>query len=43
MGLIHIDLFSTLDGVAQATGGNNETTDPGFTRGGWALPLGDDA
>lgn len=37
---IHIQL--TLDGVAQANGGNNEHTDPGFTRGGWALPLGDD-
>jgi len=37
---IHIQL--TLDGVAQANGGNNETTDPGFTRGGWALPLGDE-
>jgi dihydrofolate reductase len=37
---VHIQL--TLDGVAQANGGNNEHTDPGFTRGGWALPLGDD-
>lgn len=32
----------TLDGIAQANGGNDERTDPGFTRGGWALPLGDD-
>jgi len=31
----------TLDGVAQANGGNNEEMDPGFTRGGWALPLND--
>lgn len=31
----------TLDGIAQANGGNDEDTDPGFTRGGWALPLGD--
>ena len=38
-----ISLQVTLDGVAQANGGNNEDTDPGFTRGGWALPLGDDA
>lgn len=37
---IHIQV--TVDGVAQANGGNNEATDPGFTRGGWALPLGDD-
>lgn len=37
---IHIQI--TLDGVAQANGGNNEHTDPGFSRGGWALPLGDD-
>lgn len=36
-----ISLQVTLDGVAQANGGNNEQTDPGFTRGGWALPLGD--
>jgi dihydrofolate reductase len=32
----------TLDGVAQANGGNDEHADPGFTRGGWALPLGDE-
>jgi dihydrofolate reductase len=38
-----ISLQITLDGVAQANGGNNEQTDPGFTRGGWALPLGDEA
>jgi len=37
-----ISLQVTLDGVAQANGGNNEYTDPGFTRGGWALPLGDE-
>lgn len=36
-----ISLQVTLDGVAQANGGNNEEMDPGFTRGGWALPLGD--
>lgn len=36
-----ISLQVTLDGVAQANGGNNEEMDPGFTRGGWALPLND--
>ncbi|WP_200329038.1 dihydrofolate reductase family protein [Leucobacter sp. L43] len=38
---ITVSLQVTLDGVAQANGGNNEVVDPGFTRGGWALPLGD--
>lgn len=37
-----VSLQITLDGVAQANGGNNDEMDPGFTRGGWALPLGDD-
>jgi dihydrofolate reductase len=32
----------TVDGVMQANGGNNPVFDPGFDRGGWALPLGDD-
>lgn len=36
-----ISLQVTLDGVAQANGGNNQEMDPGFTRGGWALPLND--
>lgn len=36
-----ISLQVTLDGVAQANGGNNEEMDPGFTRGGWAIPFGD--
>ena len=36
-----VSLQVTLDGVAQANGGNNEATDPGFTRGGWALPHND--
>ena len=36
-----ISLQVTLDGVAQANGGNNEEMDPGFTRGGWALPHND--
>jgi dihydrofolate reductase len=39
MGLIHIDLFTTLDGVAQAPGGPNEDTDAGFAFGGWQAPL----
>ncbi|MGL4178346.1 MAG: dihydrofolate reductase family protein [Dermatophilaceae bacterium] len=37
-----ISLQVTLDGVAQANGGNNEEMDPGFARGGWAMPFGDD-
>lgn len=41
MGLIHIDLFSTLDGVAQAPGGPEEDTEGGFAFGGWQAPLGD--
>jgi len=32
----------TVDGVMQANGGNNPQLDPGFDRGGWALPLGDE-
>ena len=32
----------TVDGVMQANGGNNPELDPGFDRGGWALPLGDE-
>jgi len=32
----------TVDGVMQANGGNNPEFDPGFDRGGWAIPLGDD-
>lgn len=39
MGLIHIDLFSTLDGVAQAPGGPDEDTHGGFAFGGWQAPL----
>jgi len=36
-----ISLQVTLDGVAQANGGNDEEMDPGFTRGGWARAFGD--
>ena len=39
VGLIHIDLFTTLDGVAQAPGGPDEDTENGFTFGGWQAPL----
>jgi dihydrofolate reductase len=39
MGLIHIDLFSTLDGVAQAPGGPEEDSDGRFAFGGWQAPL----
>jgi dihydrofolate reductase len=42
MGLIHIDLFTTLDGVAQAPGGPEEDPENGFTFGGWQAPLIDD-
>jgi uracil-DNA glycosylase len=38
MGLIHIELFATLDLVGQAPGGPDE--DPvGFPFGGWQAPL----
>jgi dihydrofolate reductase len=39
MGLIHIDLFTTLDGVAQAPGGPQEDPEGGFEFGGWQAPL----
>jgi dihydrofolate reductase len=42
MGLIHIDLFTTLDGVAQAPGGRDEDMDGGFEFGGWQAPLFDE-
>jgi len=42
MGLIHINLFTTLDGVAQAPGTPEEDTDGGFTFGGWQAPLFDE-
>ena len=32
----------TVDGVMQANGGNNPELDPGFERGGWAIPVGDE-
>jgi dihydrofolate reductase len=42
MGLIHVDLFTTLDLVAQAPGGPEEDTEGGFPFGGWQAPLFDD-
>jgi dihydrofolate reductase len=42
MGLIHIDLFTTLDGVAQAPGGPDEDAGGGFAFGGWQAPLFDE-
>jgi dihydrofolate reductase len=41
-GRIHIDLFTTLDGVGQAPGGPEEDTEGGFAFGGWQAPLFDD-
>lgn len=43
MGIIHIDLFTTLDGVAQAPGGPEEDRDGGFPFGGWQAPLIDES
>ena len=42
MGLIHIDLFTTLDLVAQAPGAPDEDAEDGFEYGGWQAPLFDD-
>ena len=42
MGRLHIDLFVTLDGVAQAPGGPEEDTSGAFPFGGWQAPLMDD-
>jgi dihydrofolate reductase len=41
-GRLHIDLFTTLDGVAQAPGGPDEDRTGGFPFGGWQAPLIDD-
>ena len=35
MGLIHIELFATLDLVGQAPGGPDEDPGGGFAHGGW--------
>lgn len=42
MGRIEIDLFTTLDLVAQAPGGPDEDTENGFEFGGWQAPLQDE-
>jgi dihydrofolate reductase len=42
MGRIEIDLFTTLDLVAQAPGGPEEDTEGGFKFGGWQAPFSDD-
>jgi dihydrofolate reductase len=39
MGTVQIDLFTTLDGVAQAPGGPDEDPEGGFEFGGWQAPL----
>lgn len=41
-GRIVIDLFTTLDGVAQAPGGPEEDPSGGFPYGGWQAPFDDD-
>jgi dihydrofolate reductase len=41
-GRITIDLFTTLDGVAQAPGGPDEDTSNGFAWGGWQAPIEDE-
>lgn len=41
-GRIVIDLFTTLDGVAQAPGGPDEDPSGGFRFGGWQAPIEDD-
>ncbi|WP_345751739.1 dihydrofolate reductase family protein [Microbacterium rhizophilus] len=38
-GRIFIDLFCSLDGVAQAPGGPDEDTSGGFAYGGWQAPV----
>lgn len=40
-GRIVIDLFTTLDGVAQAPGGREEDPSGGFEHGGWQAPFAD--
>ena len=42
MGIIQIDLFTTLDGVAQAPGGPGEDPENGFAFEGWQAPLFDE-
>jgi len=42
-GRVYIDLFTTLDGVAQAPGGQEEDPSSGFRYGGWQAPFPDEA
>jgi dihydrofolate reductase len=42
MGRIRVDLFASLDGVAQAPGGPQEDAQGGFRFGGWQAPLFDE-
>ena len=42
MGLVHIELFATLDLVGQAPGGPDEDPEGGFPFGGWQAPLMDE-
>ena len=42
MGKLVIDMFVTLDGVAQAPGGPDEDTESGFEHGGWQAPYFDE-
>ena len=42
-GRIHIDLFTTIDGVSQAPGGPEEDPTGDFEFGGWQAPLTDEA
>jgi dihydrofolate reductase len=42
VGRIHIDLFATLDLVAQAPGGPSEDPEGGFKFGGWQAPFADE-
>jgi dihydrofolate reductase len=42
VGRIEIELFATLDLVAQAPGGRDEDTEDGFEYGGWQAPFQDD-
>lgn len=41
-GSIHIDLFSTLDGVMQSPGARDEDPEDGFAFGGWQAPVDDE-
>lgn len=42
MGILAVDLFTTLDGVYQAPGGPDEDRSGGFEHGGWQAPYFDD-